>query len=82
MTDSDATKANESLDLDAAPSDAWAMRPYPIQGEGQRNVVQIVVKRSVLAAIRCPRPRTDLDRGLWRARRRRLSRRAWAVSLR
>lgn len=58
MNETDSPQAGDSpqtvasLDIDAAPSDAWAMRPYPIQGPGQRNVVQIVVKRSVLAAIR------------------------------
>lgn len=52
MNEAEAKKPDESLDLDAAPSDEWKSLPYPIQGAGQRNVVQIVVKRSVLAAIR------------------------------
>lgn len=49
-------------DIDSVVSDAWDRRSFPIQGQGSRNVVQVVVKRSVLDAI-CKHglSRTDVE---------------------
>jgi proteasome lid subunit RPN8/RPN11 len=38
-------------DIDSVVADTWCRRSFPIQGQGSRNVVQVVVKRSVLEAI-------------------------------
>jgi len=49
-------------DIDSVVSDDWGRRSFPIQGQGSRNVVQVVVKRSVLDAI-CEHglSRTDVE---------------------
>lgn len=39
-------------DIDSASTAAWPRRTFPIQGSGRRNVVQVIIKRSVLNAIR------------------------------
>jgi len=48
--------------IDSVVSGDWGRRPFPIQGQGSRNVVQVVVKRSVLDAI-CEHglSRTDVE---------------------
>jgi len=40
-----------TLDIDSIASDTWIQRRFPIHGQGKRNVVQVVIKRSVLEAI-------------------------------
>lgn len=51
-----------TLDIDSVSSDTWRQRHFPIQGQGQRNVVQVVIKRSMLDAI-CKHglSRTDVE---------------------
>ena len=51
-----------TLDIDSIASDTWVQRRFPIHGQGKRNVVQVVVKRSVLEAI-CEHglSRTDVE---------------------
>ncbi|PHS04592.1 MAG: hypothetical protein COA78_16365 [Blastopirellula sp.] len=45
-------QGSSTLDIDSAVVDQWCRREFPIHGHGSRNVVQVVVKRSVLEAIR------------------------------
>jgi proteasome lid subunit RPN8/RPN11 len=49
-------------DIDSVVSEGWCRRNFPIQGHGSRNVVQVVIKRSVLDAI-CEHglSRTDVE---------------------
>ena len=49
-------------DIDSVDADTWDRRSFPIQGQGSHNVVQVVVKRSVLDAI-CEHglSRTDVE---------------------
>lgn len=52
VDDTPATSAKHAADLDSVEFAAWPSRAFPIQGSGSRNVVQVILKRSVLNAIR------------------------------
>ena len=45
-------ESDATLDIDSVTDERWTQRRFPIQGHGKRNVVQVVIKRSVLEAIR------------------------------
>lgn len=59
---SDPAPRETALDVDSVDTEAWSPRRFPIQGSGQRNLVQVVFHRSALDALQeHGRSRTDVE---------------------